>query len=81
MSSNFDNDNVSVYDRLMRAWENSMELTRDFQMYAERIPEGEVSDMFREFAEDEAMHAARLRSFLEKEQRSNQIEADRDLMF
>ncbi len=45
MSSNFDNDNVSVYDRLMRAWENSMELTRDFQMYAERIPEGEVSDM------------------------------------
>ncbi len=81
MTKNFDYDSVSVYDRLMRAWENSMELTRDFQMYAERIPDGEIADMFKEFSEDEAMHAARLRSILEKERSTNQIEADRDLMF
>ena len=28
---------ITTYDRLLRAWENSMELTRDYEMYAKRI--------------------------------------------
>lgn len=67
MSNDFDYDSVTIHDRLMRAWENSMELTRDFEMYSKRIPDGEVADMFKEFAEDEAMHASKLRSILENQ--------------
>lgn len=76
----FDYDSVTIHDRLMRAWENSMELTRDFEMYSKRIPDSEISDMFSEFAEDEAMHASKLRSLLEKEN-NNKIEDDMDSFF
>ena len=52
-------------DRLMRAWENSMELTRNFELYAKEITDDEqTSAVFKEFAEDEAVHAARLREML-----------------
>lgn len=27
----------TTYDRILRAWENSMELVRDFEMYSKRI--------------------------------------------
>jgi rubrerythrin len=68
MGNAYDNDSITVHDRLVRAWENSMELTRDFEMYSKRLPQGEMSDMFKEFAEDEARHASKLRSVLEREQ-------------
>ncbi|OQB14513.1 MAG: hypothetical protein BWY15_01022 [Firmicutes bacterium ADurb.Bin193] len=67
MSSNPYQNEMAVRDRLMRAWENSMELTRDFQMYSTQTPQGEISDTFREFAEDEAHHAAKLKSLIEQE--------------
>lgn len=73
MGNAFDGDSITVHDRLVRAWENSMELTRDFEMYSKRLPQGEISEMFREFAEDEARHASRLRSVLEKEQGKQKI--------
>lgn len=56
---------LTTYDRLLRAWENSMELTRDFEMYSKRIEDDdEAIKVFKEFAEDEGVHAAQFRSML-----------------
>ncbi len=56
---------ITTYDRLLRAWENSMELTRDFEMYAQRIKDDDDAvKVFKEFAEDEGLHAAKFRSML-----------------
>jgi len=57
---------TTTYDRLLRAWENSMELVRDYEMYSKRIEEEEVKKVFKEFAENEGKHAARLREMLVK---------------
>lgn len=59
------NIEITTYDRLLRAWENSMELTRDFEMYSNRIKDDEEAiKVFKEFAEDEGLHASKLRSML-----------------
>ncbi len=55
---------ITTYDRLLRAWENSMELVRDYEMYSKRIDDDKVKDVFKEFAEDEGMHAAKLRNMI-----------------
>lgn len=55
---------ITTYDRLLRAWENSMELVRDYEMYSKRIEEEEVKQIFKQFAEDEGMHATKLREVL-----------------
>ncbi len=55
---------ITTYDRLLRAWENSMELVRDYEMYSKRIEDQEVKQVFKEFAEDEGMHASKLREIL-----------------
>lgn len=57
---------ITTYDRLLRAWESSMELTRDFEMYSKRIDEDneEVKQVFKQFAEDEGHHASKLHSLL-----------------
>jgi rubrerythrin len=55
---------ITTYDRLLRAWENSMELVRDYEMYSKRIEDEQVKDLFKEFAEDEGMHATKLRQVL-----------------
>ena len=55
---------ITTYDRLLRAWENSMELVRDYEMYSKRIDEEEVRQVFKKFAEDEGMHATQLREIL-----------------
>ena len=65
LGNTFGYDDISVHDRLVRAWENSMELTRYYEMYSKRMPEGELSEMFKEFAKDEALHASKLRSILD----------------
>ena len=62
----------TMYDRLLRAWENSMELVRDYEMYSKRVDDDNVKDVFKKFAEDEGMHASKLREMLleeKKEQR------------
>ena len=63
-----DNDiKITTYDRLLRAWENSMELTRDFRMYSKHTEDDDkVRKMFEEFAKDEGIHAAELREMLLK---------------
>jgi rubrerythrin len=55
---------ITTYDRLLRAWENSMELVRDYEMYSKRIEDEKVKQVFKEFAEDEGMHASALRGIL-----------------
>lgn len=61
----------TTYDRLLRAWENSMEMVRDFEMYSKRIDDNEedVKQVFKQFAEDEGMHATKLRELLKKHKR------------
>ncbi len=55
---------ITTYDRLLRAWENSMEMVRDFEMYSKRIEDDNVKKVFKQFAEDEGMHATKLREML-----------------
>jgi rubrerythrin len=55
---------LTTYDRLLRAWENSMELVRDYEMYSKRIEDKKIKLVFKEFAEDEGMHASKLREIL-----------------
>lgn len=55
---------ITTYDRLLRAWENSIEMVRDFEMYSKRIEDEEIKKIFKEFAEDEGIHATKLREVL-----------------
>ena len=55
---------LTTYDRLILAWESSMEMTRDFEMYSKRIEDEKIKDVFKKFAEDEGMHASKLRELL-----------------
>lgn len=62
-----DNDiEYTTYDRLLRAWESSQELVRDYEMYSKRIEEEEVSVVFKKFAQDEGEHASKLREMILK---------------
>lgn len=54
----------TTYDRLLRAWENSMELVRDFEMNSKRVEDEDVKQIFKEFAEDEGKHASKFREML-----------------
>lgn len=52
-------------DRVMRAWQNSMEMVRDYQLYAKEMSDQpEVAKTFHKFAETEAHQAACLRDIL-----------------
>lgn len=56
---------ITTRDRLLRAWQNSTELTRDFELYSKEIDNDErTSVMFANFARDEALHAAKLLDIL-----------------
>ena len=51
---------------MLRAWQNSTELVRDYQAYAHELEEDnkELAKLFAELAEDEAEHAAKLLDLL-----------------
>ena len=56
---------VTTRDRVLRAWENSTELVRDYEVYSKQITDSsEISSLFGDFAEDEAKHAAKLLELL-----------------
>lgn len=57
---------INNRDRVLRAWQNSTELVRDYQAYAHEIEEDdkELAKLFFEFADDEAVHAAKLLELL-----------------
>ena len=63
-SSDLPEIEYTTYDRLLRAWENSMELVRDFEMYSKRIEEEDVKQVFKKFAEEEGLHASKFRELL-----------------
>lgn len=52
-------------DRVLRAWENSTELVRDYQAYADEVEDNkELSELFAKYAKEEALHASTLLEFL-----------------
>ena len=57
---------MSEHDCLMRAWQNSQELVRDFEMYSKRIEDQELKSVFKKFAEEEGFHATKFRELLNK---------------
>jgi rubrerythrin len=59
---------ITSYDRLLRAWENSMELTRDFEVYSKEVDDEELKEVFKKFAEEEGLHASKFRELLVKRQ-------------
>ena len=56
-----DNNMMSTRDCLQRAWNNTMELVRDFEMYSKKIEDEEVSGTFKKMAEEQGMMAHNLR--------------------
>ncbi len=59
---------ITPRDRVLRAWQNSTELVRDFRLYAKELAdnEPEIADVFQKFAEEECVHASRFRDILRK---------------
>lgn len=57
---------ITNRDHVLRAWQNSTELVRDYQTYAHEIEKDdkELAKLFFEFADDEAVHAAKLLDLL-----------------
>ncbi len=56
---------ITTYDRLLRSWENSMEMVRDFQNYADITDDNEkAKKAFYEFAETACQQASELRDLL-----------------
>lgn len=56
---------ITSRDRVLRAWENSTEMVRDFQAYAkEEQNDATLSGLFSDYAEEEAFHASRLLEIL-----------------
>jgi len=59
-------DKMNTRDCLQRAWMNTMELVRDFEMYSKRIEDEEVSKVFKKLAEEQGMQASSLRELYQK---------------
>lgn len=57
---------ISTRDRVLRAWQNTMELIRDYQLYAAEIEDHNISDLFSRMAETECRHAADLHDVLKE---------------
>ena len=55
---------ISARDRVVRAWQNSMELVRDYQLYAKEIEDQEISELFSRCAESECRHASAFHDIL-----------------
>ncbi len=58
---------ITNRDRVLRAWQNSTELVRDYQGYTHEITSDKrLTEMFARFAKDEALHAASLLEVLQE---------------
>jgi hypothetical protein len=55
------NNMMNTRDCLQRAWNNTMELVRDFEMYSKNIDDSNVSSTFKKMAEDQGLMAHNLR--------------------
>ena len=59
-------DKMNTRDCLQRAWINTMELVRDFEMYSKRVDDQEVSNVFKKYAEEQGMQASSLREIYKR---------------
>ena len=59
---------ITNRDRVLRAWQNSVELVRDYQEYSHEIEHDDkkLAKIFAEYAEDEGVHAAKLLEILKE---------------
>ena len=55
---------ITDRDRVLRAWQNSMEAVRDFETFSSEVDDRELSSVFAGFAEEECVHAARFLEIL-----------------
>lgn len=70
MDKNNNDVKITTYDKLLRAWQNSMELARDFEVYSKEVKDNDkVKEAFAKFAEDECLHAAKFRELILEYQR------------
>jgi len=57
---------ISTRDRVLRAWQNSMEAVRDYKRYANEVSDPTVSALFDRCAEAEGQQAAALHDVLQQ---------------
>ena len=57
---------ISTRDRVMRAWQNSMEAVRDYKLYANEVSDPAISALFDRCAETEGKQAAAFHDVLQK---------------
>ncbi len=55
----------STRDRVLRAWQNSMEAVRDYKLYANEVSDPAISALFDRCAEAEGVQAAALHDVLQ----------------
>lgn len=58
MDQNF---TMNSRDCLQRAWINSMEMVRDFEMFSKKLEDKEIAGVFKQFAEEQGKQASHLR--------------------
>ena len=68
--------NLNTEDIIKQKLLDTQENVRDFMEYAEDIKDDEVNKIFKEFAEDEAMHGQKLQMLLSKLENYNENVAD-----
>lgn len=65
------NNMMNTRDCLQRAWNNTMELVRDFEMYSKNIDDGNVSSTFKKMAEEQGVMAHNLRELFNQYESRN----------
>lgn len=65
------NNMMNTRDCLQRAWNNTMELVRDFEMYSKNINDSKVSSTFKKMAEEQGMMAQNLRELFNQYDNQN----------
>lgn len=56
---------ITTRDRVLRAWQNTTELVRDFENYSHEIQDKkEIADLFSEYAVQQGEQAAKLLEIL-----------------
>lgn len=60
------NNMINTRDCLQRAWNNTMELVRDFEMYSKGVEDNDVKSAFKDMAEKQGKMAQDLREMFNK---------------
>lgn len=60
------NNMINTRDCLQRAWNNTMELVRDFEMYSKGVEDSEVKSAFKDMAEKQGKMAQDLREMFNR---------------